>query len=140
VRVAGSNPVVRSRKSPARRVARGQRWPLEASPGGSRDENRVRPARQACRTSTSNVHSLREQPRGQAVLVVNTDRNSSHEIRISSESEPYTLTAGRLADPAVERNHSPLALELPRFLGALVPPGTTVVPPAIITFFAVRGH
>ena len=86
------------------------------------------------------VHSLREQPRGQAVLVVNTDRNSSHEIRISSESEPYTLTAGRLADPAVERNHSPLALELPRFLGALVPPGTTVVPPAIITFFAVRGH
>ena len=33
VRVAGSNPVVRSKESPARCVARGQKWPLEAPPG-----------------------------------------------------------------------------------------------------------
>ena len=82
-----------------------------------------------------------EQPGGVALLVINTDRNATHSLRIATASERYTFDAASLQDATVRLNGHTLMLgaddHLPQITGVPASAGTLTMAPATITFLAV---
>jgi heparanase len=90
------------------------------------------------------AHSLRGDPGGLALVIVNTDHATSRELIIPTASERFTLSAGELLDSAVELNGAQLTLdpngELPTLAGVPTPPGRVSLYPESITFLAIPRH
>ena len=89
------------------------------------------------------AHCLPTQPGGVALLVINADRTSSHQLAIPVESHRYTLTAHELIDTVVDLNGHELKLnsegDLPSLDGVSTPAGDVALAPASITFLAMPG-
>lgn len=89
------------------------------------------------------AHCLRSHPGGVAILAINADKSSAHNIALPKASNRYTLTAHDLLDHTVLLNGAELNLtadgDLPLFEGAAQPAGTITLAPASITFFAIPG-
>lgn len=87
------------------------------------------------------AHCLRDVDGGVAVLAINTDRDTTHALRLSVESLRYTLNAPTLQDTAVRMNGERLALnahdELPALDGRATAAGVVTFAPATITFLAI---
>jgi hypothetical protein len=87
------------------------------------------------------AHCQRGTAGGVALLVINTDRNATHSLKIAAASERYTLDAANLQDATVRLNGHTLALEpddhLPQITGVPASAGTLTMAPATITFLAV---
>ena len=87
------------------------------------------------------AHCLRGVSGGVALLAINTDRNSPHDLEIPFKTSRYTLTAKDLLDNKVDLNASELTLkpngDLPTIAGAPGPPGKQSLSAASITFFAI---
>jgi hypothetical protein len=87
------------------------------------------------------AHCLRDVAGGVAVLVINTDRDTAHALRLPEVSDRYTLDASHLQDAAVRLNGHPLALnardELPALDGNATAAGVVTFAPATITFLAM---
>lgn len=87
------------------------------------------------------AHCLRDVDGGVAVLAINTDRDTTHALRLPEESHRYTLSAPQLQDTTVRMNGERLALnardELPPLDGSATPAGVVTFAPATITFLAV---
>ncbi len=87
------------------------------------------------------AHCLSGHPGGVALLAINADRTSSHQLAVPVESDRYTLTARELTDTAVELNGNELKLnsdgDVPSLTGASTPAGNIVLAPASITFLAM---
>jgi hypothetical protein len=88
------------------------------------------------------AHCLRNQSGGVAILVINADRNASHEITLPEASERYALSSDNLTSSQVALNGVDLALtnagNLPQITGTPTPAGTTTLAPATIAFFAIE--
>jgi len=87
------------------------------------------------------AHCQRGTAGGVALLVINTDRNATHSLKIATASERYTLDAANLQDATVRLNGHTLALEpddhLPQITGVPASAGTLTMAPVTITFLAV---
>ena len=87
------------------------------------------------------AHCLRGVRGGVALLAINTDRNSSHDLEIPFKTSRYTLAAKDLLDSKVDLNANELKLtpdgDLPTIAGASRPSGKQSLSPASITFFAI---
>jgi hypothetical protein len=87
------------------------------------------------------AHCQRGAPGGVSLLVINTDRQASHSLMLSTESELYTLDAASLSDAEVRLNGVVLRLgagdELPAIQGAPVIAGPAIFGPTTITFLAI---
>lgn len=87
------------------------------------------------------AHCLRGVRGGVALLAINTDRNSSHDLEIPFKTSRYTLTAKDLLDSKVDLNANELKLkpdgDLPAIAGAPRPPGKQSLSRVSITFFAI---
>jgi hypothetical protein len=87
------------------------------------------------------AHCLRDHPGGVALLAINADRTSAHELSLSVPSASYTLTANNMLDSTVMLNGTELKLtqsgNLPPLNGAEHKSGTVTLRPASITFFAL---
>jgi heparanase len=87
------------------------------------------------------AHCQRGAPGGVSLLVINTDRQASHSLMLSTESELYTLDAASLSDAEVRLNGAVLRLgagdELPAIQGAPVIAGPAIFDPTTITFLAI---
>lgn len=79
---------------------------------------------------------------GVTVLAINADRNASQTLRVAAEAERYTLTAPTLEDTRVDLSGKELKLgagdSIPRLAGAPTRSGAVTLPPASITFLAIR--
>jgi hypothetical protein len=79
---------------------------------------------------------------GITLLVINTNRDTAKTLTVSSASERYTMTAPLLEDTRVDLNGKELKLgaddSLPELSGTPAPSGSVGLPPASITFLAVR--
>jgi len=88
------------------------------------------------------AHCLRGTPGGVALLAINTDREAARGLEVPAESERYTLTAKDLLEQAVRLNGKELGLdargELPALAGIASPAGEVPLPPASITFLAIK--
>ncbi|GGG65587.1 hypothetical protein [Edaphobacter dinghuensis] len=86
------------------------------------------------------AHCLRGHPGGVALLAINADRASAHEIETPVRSERYTLTAKDLMGTNVDLNGSELKLgaddPLPSMTGRPTKAGRVEFAPASITFLA----
>jgi hypothetical protein len=86
------------------------------------------------------AHCQRGTPGGVVVLVVNTDRNATHELVLAAPSVRYTLDAANLLDAEVRLNGRALALdtdgELPDIVGAPAAADSVTFQPVTITFLA----
>ena len=84
---------------------------------------------------------LRGQAGGVAVLAINTDTSSAHNLNMRGPSERYTLSAEHLQDSTVRLNGSELKLglddALPQLNGTALNAGEVTLAPDTITFFAV---
>ncbi|MGX9390332.1 hypothetical protein ACWX0K_08045 [Nitrobacteraceae bacterium UC4446_H13] len=87
------------------------------------------------------AHCLRDVSGGVAVLAINTDRGTTHALRVPDESFRYTLDAPQLQDATVQLNGERLALnahdELPAIDGHVTAAGVVTFAPATITFLAM---
>lgn len=87
------------------------------------------------------AHCLRDVDGGVAVLAINTDRGTTHALRLPEASSRYTLDAPQLQDTAVRMNGTTLALnahdELPAIDGHATAAGVVTFAPATITFLAM---
>jgi hypothetical protein len=87
------------------------------------------------------AHCQRGTAGGVALLLINTDRNATHSLRIATASERYTLDAASLQDATVRLNGHTLMLgaddHLPQITGVPASAGTLTMAPATITFLAV---
>lgn len=87
------------------------------------------------------AHCLRGQSGGVAILAINADRATGHELTLPSKSMRYTLASQELQTKTVQLNGVELALtpdgDLPALNGALQAKGKITLAPASITFFAV---
>ncbi|MGN6310335.1 MAG: hypothetical protein ACTHNN_12340 [Xanthobacteraceae bacterium] len=87
------------------------------------------------------AHCLRDVAGGVAVLAINTDRDTTHALRLPAESLRYTLNAPTLQDTVVRLNGERLALnahdELPALNGRATAAGLVTFAPATITFLAM---
>lgn len=87
------------------------------------------------------AHCQRGMPSGVTLLVINTDRDTSHTLQLGNDSERYTLEAADLQDAQVRLNGRPLNLEtsgeLPRLDGIRTSPGAVSIAPASISFLAI---
>ncbi len=87
------------------------------------------------------AHCQRGMPGGVALLVINTDRNAPHSLKIANASERYTLDAASLQDATVRLNGNTLTLgsddRVPHLAGAPASAGMLTMAPATITFLAV---
>ena len=88
-------------------------------------------------------HCMNDAPGGVVLLAINTNRTISKTIRLSAPSERYTLTAPDLVGTRVDLNGKQLKLgpgdSIPRLNGVRAPSGEITLPPASITFLAIRG-
>jgi hypothetical protein len=87
------------------------------------------------------AHCLANQPGGVALLAINTDRDNTQSLNLSTASERYTMTAQNLTAKEVLLNGAELKLgendSLPSISGVETPIGKVTLPPASITFLAV---
>ncbi len=87
------------------------------------------------------AHCQRGTPSGVALLVINTDRNAPHALKIANASERYTLDAASLQDVTVRLNGNTLTLgpedRVPHVTGVPASAGMLTMAPATITFLAV---
>jgi hypothetical protein len=87
------------------------------------------------------AHCLRGRPGGVALLAINADRQTAHQIRLPAEAERYTLTAGHLEDSTVQLNGTTLRAgsdgSVPALASVHVVPGTVSLAPTSITFLAI---
>lgn len=87
------------------------------------------------------AHCLRDVPGGVALLAINTDRNNSQSLGVSTRSKRYTLTAPTLEDTRVDLNGKELKLgagdSIPELTGLPVPSGQVTFAPASISFLAI---
>jgi heparanase len=87
------------------------------------------------------AHCQRGMPGGVSLLVINTDRATSHELMLAGASLRYTLDAADLNDTEIRLNGRPLGLNarggLPDIDGATVAAGAATFGPASITFLAI---
>jgi len=87
------------------------------------------------------AHCLRGISGGVALLVINTDRDAPHALRLPSASLRYRLDADRLTDQQVRLNGTALALdagdELPPITGLPTAADELTFQPASITFLAI---
>jgi heparanase len=85
---------------------------------------------------------LADHPGGVALLAINTSRAQPESIAIGKAADRYTLTAGKLEDTQVLLNGKALALQnnddLPALDGVSVDKGQVNLPPASITFLAMK--
>ncbi len=88
------------------------------------------------------AHCLSDVPGGVAVLAINNDQTASKMLALSVASYRFTLTAPHLEDPRVDLNGQELKLgaddSIPDLVGVPTPAGPVTLPPASITFLAVR--
>jgi len=86
---------------------------------------------------------LNDVPGGVALLAINNDRNASKTIAVSAAADRYTLTAPNLEGTRVDLNGKELKLgsgdSLPQLGGVRQAAGAIILPPASITFLAIRG-
>lgn len=89
------------------------------------------------------AHCMKDTPGAVALLAMNTDRSAPRTFTLSAASERYTMTAPKLESTSVELNGKELKLGagdvIPDLKGVPTHPGAISLPPASITFFAVRG-
>ncbi len=87
------------------------------------------------------AHCQRGTPGGVTLLVINTDRDTSHTLQLGNDSERYTLEATDLQDAQVRLNDRTLALEtggeLPRLESVQTSRGAVSIAPASISFLAI---
>jgi Glycosyl hydrolase family 79, N-terminal domain len=87
------------------------------------------------------AHCQRDVPGGTTLLVINIDRDASHDLTIAQATQRYTLDAADLEDGVVRLNGATLALtkadDLPRLGGFTTSAGVVMFAPATITFLAV---
>jgi hypothetical protein len=85
---------------------------------------------------------MKNVPGGVTVLAINTNRENAKTLAISAASERYTMTAAQLEDTRVDLNGKELKLgaddSIPAFAGVATPAGPITLPPASVTFLAVR--
>lgn len=97
------------------------------------------------------AHCLRETPGNKsgtnsgavAILAINADKTSAHDLNLLANSIRYTLTSSNLMSATVQLNGVGLALtpddDLPPLNGVAQPAGRVSLAPASITFFAIPG-
>jgi hypothetical protein len=87
------------------------------------------------------AHCQRGKPGGVTLLVINTDRDAPHALRLAAASERFTLDATNLQDATVRLNGRALALtasdDLPPMVSARTEAGVVTFAPATITFLAI---
>jgi heparanase len=87
------------------------------------------------------AHCMSEVPGGVTILAVNTDKANAQIFSVSAPSEIYTMTASKLEGTRLELNGKDLQLgpddSIPQLTGVAAP-GQITLPPASITFLAVR--
>jgi hypothetical protein len=87
------------------------------------------------------AHCQRGTPGGVALLVINTDRDAPHSLKMADASERYTLDAANLLDATVRLNGDTLTPgpddRLPAITGVPASGGMLTIAPATITFLAV---
>jgi hypothetical protein len=87
------------------------------------------------------AHCQRGKPGGVTLLVINTDRDAPHALRLAAASERFTLDATNLQDATVRLNGRALALtasdDLPPMVSARTEAGVVTFAPATITFIAI---
>jgi Glycosyl hydrolase family 79, N-terminal domain len=87
------------------------------------------------------AHCQRGTPGGVTLLVINTDRNASHSLKIANVSERFTLDAANLQDSTLRLNGNALTLgpgdRVPRIAGVAASAGILTIAPTTITFLAV---
>ena len=86
------------------------------------------------------AHCQRGTPGGVALLVINTDRDAPHSLKMANASARFTLDAANLLDASVRLNGNTLTLgpddRLPPITGVPASAGMLTMAPATITFFA----
>ncbi len=87
------------------------------------------------------AHCQRGAPGGVGLLVINTERDAAHALRVDTASQRYTLDAVKLDDNSVRLNGHTLELgandELPEITAVQTPAGTLTFAPATVTFLAM---
>ena len=87
------------------------------------------------------AHCQRGTPGGVALLVINTDRDAPHSLKIANASERFTLDAANLQDATVRLNGNTLTLgpddRVPPITGDPASAGILTMAPATITFLTV---
>jgi Glycosyl hydrolase family 79, N-terminal domain len=87
------------------------------------------------------AHCQRGTAGGVSLLIINTDRNAPHSLRLPTTSERYTLDAASLRDTTVRLNDRTLELgvrdDLPRIASVRTVAGTLTFAPSTITFLAI---
>jgi heparanase 1 len=88
------------------------------------------------------AHCLRGTPGGVALLAINNSRTQPTSITLPSSADFYTLSAQQLDARKVQLNGQELKLQgqdaLPDLQGRSVPAGAVELPPASITFLAIK--
>jgi Glycosyl hydrolase family 79, N-terminal domain len=87
------------------------------------------------------AHCKRGTPGGVALLVINTDRDAPHSLKMANASERFTLDAANLLDATVRLNGARLTLgpddSMPPITGDPASAGILTMAPATITFLTV---
>ena len=88
------------------------------------------------------AHCLNDGNGGVALLAINTDRNVAKTLTVAADSQRYTLTAPSIEAARVDLNGKELKLgagdSIPQLKGVAERSGDIKLPPASITFLAVR--
>jgi hypothetical protein len=97
-------------------------------------------------SSTAGLHLYAQcmsgAPGGVTLLAINTDRGNAQTLTVTAASEQYTMAAPNLEDTRVDLNGKELKLgagdSILELTGLPTPSGRISLPPASITFLAVR--
>jgi len=87
------------------------------------------------------AHCFRGTPGGVALLVINMDRTTPHDLELPTSGERYTLTAENIEDTHLQLNGKELKLgaedDLPTIAGQPTGSGSLTFAPASVTFLAI---
>jgi heparanase 1 len=90
------------------------------------------------------AHCLRGVPGGVALLAINADRGSSHDVDLSVPGQRYTLSSSQLQGKTVALNGVELQLgsgdSLPKLKGSSFAAGSISFAPATISFITIPGE
>jgi heparanase len=102
----------------------------------------LKPASSAAEGLRVYAQRMKDAPGGVTILAINTNRNDPKTLAVRAASQRYTLTASPLESTRVELNGKELKLgaddAIPEFAGIPATAGPITLPPASITFLAVR--